>query len=84
MGRDVVAGAHLAMVTVTALEGLNTEASLDNPRPATLEAMQGLLERNPNHYHIAHIDGVTLDTEGNILLEDANGGADAVSPAPAG
>ena len=80
VGRDVVAGAHLATVTVTALEGLNAEASLDNPRPATLEAMQGLLERNPNHYHIAHIDGVTLDTQGNILLEDANGGADAVSP----
>ncbi len=78
--QDVVAGGNLATATVAALEGLNTEASLDNPRPATLGAMQGLLERNPNHYHIAHIDGATLDEDGNILLEDARGEADAVAP----
>ena len=80
LGQDVVSGGNLASATVAALEGLNTEASLDNPRPATLGAMQGLLERNPNHYHIAHIDGATLDEDGNILLEDARGEAEAVAP----
>lgn len=78
--RNTVAGGRLATATVAALEGLNTEASLDNPRPATFEALQGLLERNPNHYHIAHLDGVTLDAGGNLLLEDATGGRDSVAP----
>lgn len=78
--RGVVAGGNLATATVAALEGLNTEASLDNPRPATLEAMEGFLERNRNHYHIAHIDGATLDADGNIVLEDGNGAGAAVSP----
>ncbi len=82
--RDLVAGAHLASATVTALEGLNTEASLDNPRPATLAALQTLLERRPNHYHIGHIDGATLDGEGNLVLEDAHGGVEAVSAARLG
>ena len=72
VARDAVAGAHLASVTVAALEGLNTEASLDNPRPATLAALGALLERRPNHYHIAQIDGITLDGQGNLLLEDAH------------
>ncbi len=77
--RDTVAGGNLATATVAALEGLNTEASLDNPRPATLESLRALLQRNPNHYHIAHIDGITLDVEGNLLLEDATGGRESVS-----
>ncbi len=82
--RDVVSGGILATASVAALEGLNTEASLDNPRPATLEALQGLLDRNPNHYHIAHIDGVTLDGDGNLLLEGANGAPAPVSPGQLG
>ena len=77
---DVMAGGNLATATVAALEGLNLEASLDNPRPATLDALRRLLERNPNHYHIAHLDGVTLDGDGSILLEDDSG---APSPTPA-
>ena len=76
----LVAGGSLATATVAALEGLNMEASLDNPRPATLDSIQALLERNPNHYHVAHIDGVTLDADGNLLLEDATGGRDSVPP----
>ncbi|MCE2499626.1 MAG: tetratricopeptide repeat protein [Dehalococcoidia bacterium] len=82
--RSVVAGGNLATATVAALEGLNVEASLDNPRPATLDALRALLERNPNHYDIAHIDGATLDAEGAILLERDDGGAEAVSPADLG
>ena len=81
---DVVAGGNLATATVAALEGLNTEASLDHPRPATLSNLQSLLQRNPAHYHIAHIDGATLDTDGNLLLEDAGGSADPVAPGELG
>ena len=78
--RDAVAGGQLATATVAALEGLNVEASLDNPRPATLEALRRLLQRNQNHYHIAHIDGATLDAGGAIVLEDERG---ASCPVPA-
>ena len=74
-----VAGGSLASATVAALEGLNLEASLDHPRPATLAALQDLLERNPNHYHIAHLDALTLDADGAILLEGNNGEPDAVA-----
>ncbi len=82
--RSVVAGGNLATATVAALEGLNVEVSLDNPRPATLDALRALLERNPDHYDIAHIDGATLDSEGAILLERDDGGAEAVAPAELG
>ena len=78
--RDAVAGGNLATATVTALEGLNTEASLDNPRPATFGALQDMLTQRPHHYHIAHIDGVTLDPDGNLLLEDASGSSESVAP----
>ena len=74
---DAVAGGKLATATVAALEGLNVSATLDHPRPATLAALRELLTRNPNHYHIAHIDGATLDADGNVQLEDERG-----SPAP--
>ena len=82
--RDAVAGGNLAAATVAALEGLNVEASLDNPRPATLGGLERLLERNPNHYHVAHLDGVTLDGDGAILLEDDNGCPSPVSAAALG
>ena len=82
--RSVVAGGNLATATVAALEGLNVEVSLDNPRPATLDALRALLERNPDHYDIAHIDGATLDAAGAILLERDDGGAEAVAPTDLG
>ncbi len=82
--RSVVAGGNLATATVAALEGLNVEVSLDNPRPATLDALRALLERNPDHYDIAHIDGATLDAGGALLLERDDGGAEAVAPAELG
>ncbi len=77
---DVVVGGSLAAATVAALEGLNVEASLDHPRPSSLESAKNLLERNPGHYHVVHLDGITLDRAGNLLLEDADGGTAAVSP----
>ena len=81
---SVIAGGSLATATVAALEGLNAEVSLDNPRPATLEALRRLLERSPNHYHVAHIDGATLDDDGALLLEQDNGAVDAVPAAALG
>ncbi len=82
--RSVVAGGNLATATVAALEGLNVEVSLDNPRPATLDSLRALLERNPDHYDIAHIDGATLDVGGAFLLEGDDGVAEAVGPAELG
>ena len=82
--RATEAGGSLAEATVAALEGLNAEVSLDNPRPATLDALRRLLERNPDHYHIAHIDGATLDDQGRFLLERDDGGQDAVPAASLG
>lgn len=75
----VAAGASLADATVAALEGLNVQVSLDNPRPATLSALQDLLARNPNHYHVAHIDGVTLGDGGAVILEQDDGSSNAVA-----
>ncbi len=80
----VVAGGSLADAVVAALEGLNSEASLDNPRPATWAAFDELLRRKPNHYHIAHLDGVTLDASGDILAESAGGGVEPVAPEQVG
>lgn len=79
-----VAGGSLASDTVAALEGLNLEATLDHPRPATRAALQDLLERNPNRYHIAHLDSITLDADGAILLEGNNGEPDAVAASDLG
>ena len=79
VGQEAVKGGSLAEAAVAALEGLNVEASLDNPRPATLDALRGLLERNPNHYHIAHLDGITLGDDGTLLLEDGDGGTHRVA-----
>lgn len=76
---SVVAGGSLASAAVAALESLNLEATLDNPRPATLGAMRELLARNPNYYHIAHIDGATLDSSGAIALEGNDGSPDVVA-----
>ncbi len=84
VGSEVVAGGSLATATVAALEGLNAEVSLDNPRPATLAALTRLLERNPNHYHIAHIDGATLGDGGAMRLEQDDGTVDSVPAATLG
>ena len=81
LAEPVAAGGSLADATVTALEGLNVQVSLDNPRPATMTALRGLLERNPGHYHVAHIDGATLGADGTILMEGDDGSPDAVAAA---
>ena len=74
LGQPATAGGSLADATVSALEGLNVQVSLDNPRPATMTALRALMDRNPNHYHIAHIDGAILGDDGTIVLEDDDGG----------
>ena len=78
------AAGSLATAAVAALENLNSQASLDHPRPATLPALQTLLERRPNHYHLAHLDGITLDAGGAILLENSDGAPHPVAPAEVG
>ena len=84
MAEPAAAGASLAEATVAALEGLNVQVSLDHPRPATLNALEGLLERSPNHYHVAHVDGATLGDGGTIILEQEDGSPDAIAAAELG
>jgi tetratricopeptide (TPR) repeat protein len=79
LAEPVAAGGSLADATVAALEGLNVQVSLDNPRPATLKALQDLLAHSPNHYHVAHIDGATLGDDGTILLEQEDGSPNPVA-----
>ena len=69
-------GGSLADATVAALESLNAPAALDNPRPATWNALRRHLEHSPDHYHIAHLDGIALDANGAILLETDSGAPD--------
>ena len=84
LSQPVIVRGSLANATVSALESLNLEASLDNPRPATLSALRQLLARNPDHYHIAHLDGVTLDADGALLLESGDGTLEPIGPATLG
>lgn len=77
-------GGSLADATVTALESLNSAALLDNPRPATWDALRRHLERSPSHYHIVHLDGIGLDANGDILLETAAGAPDPAAPGAIG
>ena len=79
LAEPVAAGGSLADAAVAALEGLNVQVSLDNPRPATLKALQDLLAHSPNHYHVAHIDGATLGDDGTILLEQEDGSPNPVA-----
>ncbi|CAI8003422.1 hypothetical protein GBAR_LOCUS3647 [Geodia barretti] len=80
LAAPVVAGGNLADATVAALESLNLEASLNNPRPATLEALSRYLGASPGAYHVAHLDGVTANSDGMLLLESDDGSPDPVQP----
>ena len=77
---NAVSGGSLADAAVAALESLNAPASLDHPRPATWNSLRQQLERTPNYYHLVHLDGITIDANGAILLETDAGAPDPIAP----
>ena len=71
----------LAPALVPALESLDVQVELDFLRPPSVEALVRAVEANPSHYHLLHLDGLLLDEQGNVLLEEMNSSLQAVAPA---
>ncbi|MSQ06431.1 MAG: tetratricopeptide repeat protein [Dehalococcoidia bacterium] len=62
--------ASLAEETVQILESLPIQVELDYLRPPTLEALAHKLSQHPSHYHLVHLDGISLaNGAGHLLLE---------------
>lgn len=71
----------LATQTAQALEALDIQVELDYVTPGTVEALRDYLSERAGHYHLIHLDGITIDAEsGQLLLEDAG---HASKPVPA-
>ncbi len=70
----------IASEALAALESLSVSAELDCLRPSTEANLQAHLSEQPSHYHLAHLDGFTIDGQG-ICMEDGSGGVQAVGPA---
>lgn len=70
----------IATEALTALESLTVSAELDCLRPSTSASLQEQLTTQPGHYHLVHLDGFTVSSEG-IILEDGSGGTTAVDAA---
>ncbi len=71
----------LAPSLVPVMESLDVQVELDFVRPPSLEALAGILEAKPYHYHLLHLDGLLLDSQGNLLLEEENSVLAPVAPA---
>ena len=70
----------LAHSLVPVMESLDVQVELDFVRPPSLESLARALEAKPSHYHLLHLDGLLLDSEGNILLEELNSSHQPVAP----
>jgi len=67
----------IATEALTALESLAASAELDCLRPSSHEKLQEQLASRPGHYHLVHLDGFAIDSQG-ISMEDGSGGATTV------
>ena len=67
----------IATEALTALESLAASAELDCLRPSSPEKLQEQLASRPGHYHLVHLDGFAIDSQG-ISMEDGSGGATTV------
>ncbi|MBM11684.1 MAG: hypothetical protein CL759_06365 [Chloroflexi bacterium] len=54
----------LSAEELASLESLKIEAELDCLRPSTLTQLQEQLAEKPTHYHLVHLDGFTVDSQG--------------------
>ena len=57
----------IATQAIEAMESLELEVSLDRVTPATVEGLEAHLESLPGHYHLVHLDAVTVESGGNGL-----------------
>jgi tetratricopeptide (TPR) repeat protein len=71
----------LAPSLVPVMESLDVQVELDFVRPSSLGSLARTVEARPYHYHLLHLDGLLLDSDGNILLEEENSLHAPVSPA---
>ena len=70
----------IATEELTALESLPAAAELECLRPSTLANLKEKLSSSPGHYHLVHLDGFNIDSQG-IHLEDGSGKATLVDSA---
>ena len=68
----------IASEALTALESLPISAELDCLRPSTESSLRDHLSNRHAHYHLTHLDGFTIDSQG-IHMEDGTGGYQAIS-----
>ncbi|MCH8296903.1 MAG: tetratricopeptide repeat protein [Chloroflexi bacterium] len=70
----------IAAEALTALESLPASAELDCLRPSSEAKLREQLAGKPGHYHLVHLDGFTIDSQG-ICMEDGLGGTISVDAA---
>jgi tetratricopeptide (TPR) repeat protein len=70
----------IAAEALTALESLPVSAKLDCLRPSSEAKLQEQLASMPEHYHLVHFDGFTIDGQG-ICMEDGSGGVASIDAA---
>ena len=70
----------IATEALTALESLPVSAELDCLRPSSEAKLQEQLASMPEHYHLVHFDGFTIDGQG-ICMEDGSGGVASIDAA---
>ena len=59
----------IATEALSAMESLAVEVSLNCLRPLSVEALEAHLSDRAGHYHLIHLDGISMDSEGASLLE---------------
>ncbi len=70
----------LAQSLVPVMESLDVQVELDFLRPPAFNGLTLALNSAPSHYHLLHLDGLLLDDEGNILLEEFGSSPSSVAP----
>ena len=70
----------MAVETAPVLEALTVQVELDYVSSPTLAALREQLDQRSGHYHLAHLDAVSIDTSGQLILEDAQHSPDPLPP----
>ena len=56
-----------ATESLAAMESLDADVTLHNLRPETVEVLREHLSERKGHYHLLHLDGVTVSNDGEAL-----------------
>ena len=57
----------IATESLASMESIDADVSLRNLRPVTVEALQEHLSERHGHYHLLHLDGVTVNDDGQMI-----------------